>query len=76
MISGIVDVKRLEGYILITKFLLIFLTPAYFLFMLRETAPVDMMSCIPKVVDVCSDILIHFLVVLARVVDAIPLASP
>ena len=50
--------------------------PAYFLFMARETTPVDVASCIPEVVDVCSDILVDFLVVLARVVDAVPPSSP
>ena len=54
-ISSIAGVKWLEGCIRITKFLLVFLTPVYFLFMPRETAPVDMTSCIPEVVDVCSD---------------------
>jgi len=75
-IESIVDVKWLEGYIWITELLLVFLTQAYFLFMPRETAPVDMTSCIPEVVDVCSDVLIDFLVVLARVVDAVPPSSP
>ena len=72
VIGGIVGVKWLEGCIRITELLLVFLTPAYFLFMLRETVPIDMTSCVPEVVDVCSDILINFLVVLARVVDMVP----
>ena len=75
-IDGIASVKWLEGYIRITKFLLVFLTLAYVLLMPRETAPIDMTSCIPKVVDVCLDILIDFLVVLATVVDMVPLAPP
>ena len=75
-ICSIAGVKRLEGGIQITELLLIFLTPAYFLFMPRETAPIDMTSCISEVVDVCSDILIDFLVVLARVVDMVPPSSP
>ena len=66
----------MEGYIRITEFLLVFLTPAYFLLMPREMAPIDMTSCIPEVVDVCSDVLIDFLVVLARVVDVVPPSSP
>ena len=74
-IGSIADVKWLEGCIQITKFLLIFLTPAYFLLMSGETAPIDMTSCILEVVDVCSDILIDFLVVLARVVDMVPPSS-
>ena len=56
--------------------MLVFLTLANFLFMPRETAPIDVTSCIPEVVDVCSDILIDFLVVLARVVDTVPPSSP
>ena len=65
-IYSIAGVKWLEGCIRITELLLVFLTPAYFLFMARETAPVDMTSCIPKIVDVRSDILVDFLVMLAR----------
>ena len=75
-IGSIANVKWLEGCIQITEFLLVFLTPAYFLLIPRETAPIDMTSCILEVVDVCSDILIDFLVVLARVVDMVPLAPP
>ena len=44
--------------------------------MVGETAPVDMTSCVPEVIDVCSDVLIDFLVVLARVVDVVPPSSP
>ena len=76
MVGDIAGVKWLEGCIRITEFLLIFLTPAYFLLMPRETAPIDMTSCILEVVDVCSDILIDFLVKLARVVDMVPPSSP
>ena len=75
-ISSIADVKWLEGCIWIIEFLLVFLTLAYFLPMPRETAPIDMTSRIPKVVDVCSDILIYFLVVFARVVDVVSPSSP
>ena len=75
-ICSIAGVKWLEGCIQITELLLVFLTPVYFLFMTRETAPVDMMSRIPEIVDVCSDILFDFLVVLVRVVDAVPPSSP
>ena len=49
---------------------------AYFLFMARETGPIDMTSCIPEVVDVRSNVLIDFLVVLARVVDVVSPSSP
>ena len=76
MIGGIVDIKRLEGSIRITEFLLIFLMSGYFFFMARETAPVDMTSRVSEIVDVCSDILVDFLVMLARVVDTLPPSSP
>ena len=56
--------------------MLVFLTLANFLFMPRETAPIDVTSCIPEVVDVFFDILIDFLVVLVRVVDMVPPSSP
>ena len=38
--------------------------------------PIDMTLCIPEIVDVHSDILFDLLVVLARVVNAVPLAPP
>ena len=75
-IGSITNVKWLEGCIWITEFLLVFLTPTYFLLMPREMAPIDVTSCIPEVVDVFSYILIDFLVVLARVVDMAPPSSP
>ena len=75
-IGIIASVKWLEGCVWIAEFLLVFLTPAYFLLIPRETAPIDMTSFIPEVVDVCSDILIDFLVVLVRVVDMVPPSSP
>ena len=56
--------------------MLVFLMPAYFLVMLRETVPIDMTPCISEVIDVFSDILINFLVELARVVVMVPLATP
>ena len=74
-IYSITTIKWLEGCIRITELLLVFLMSAYFLFMVRETTPVDMSSRIPEVVDVCSDVLIDFLVVLVRVFDAVPPSS-
>ena len=44
--------------------------------MARETTLVDMTSRVSEIVDVRSDILVDFLVVLARVVDVVPLAPP
>ena len=75
-IYSIAGIKWLEGRIWITEPLLVFLTPAYFLFMPREIAPVDMMSRVLEIVDVRSDILVDFLVELARVVDTVPPSSP
>ena len=49
---------------------------AYFLFMVREMAPVDLTSLVPEVVEVCSDVLVDFLVVLVRVVNAVPPSTP
>ena len=67
--------KLKEGSIWIAEFLLVFLTPVYF-FMARETAFFDMTSCILEIVDACSDVLVDFLVMLARVVDVVPPSSP
>ena len=58
------------------ELLLVFLTPMHFFFMVRETTSVDMTSRVSKIVDVCSDVLVNFLVVLARVVDAVAPSSP
>ena len=76
MICSIAGIKWLEGYVWITKLLLVFLTSAYFLFMAREMTSIDMRSCIPEIVDVRSDILVDFLVMLVRVVDMGPPSSP
>ena len=76
MICGIDGVGWLEGCVRITKLLLVFLTLAYFLFMAGETAPVDLILHIPEVVEVRSDFLVDFLIVLVRVVDAVPPSSP
>jgi hypothetical protein len=79
-VDSIADVEWLEGRIRITEFLLVLLTPAYFLFMPGEMAPINMASCIPELVDVPSDVLFDFLVscsvdALKRVVDDIPPSS-
>ena len=57
------------------KLLLIFLMVAYFFFKARETALVDMSSRVSEIVDVRSDVLVNFLIVLARVVDAVAPSS-
>ena len=56
--------------------MLVFLTPAYFFFMARETVLVGMTSRVSEIVDVRSDVLVDFLVMLARVVDAVAPSSP
>ena len=56
--------------------MLVLLTAAYFFFVARETALVDMMSRVSEIVDVRSDVLVDFLVVLARVVDAVAPSYP
>ena len=56
--------------------MLVFLTVAYFFFMARETVPFDMTSRISKIIEVCSDVLFDFLVMLARVVDTVAHSSP
>ena len=48
---------------------------AYF-FMVRKMMLVDMSLCSSEIVKVCSDVLFDFLVVLARVVDAVAHSSP
>ena len=44
--------------------------------MVRETTPVEMTSRVSEIVDVRSDVLVDFLIVLVRVVDAVPPSSP
>ena len=56
--------------------MLILLMAAYFFFMARKTALVDTLSRISEIVEVCSDVLVDFLVVLARVVDAVAHSTP
>ena len=75
VIYSIAGANWLEGSIWIAEFLFVLLTPAYF-FMARETAPVDMTSRISEIVFVRTDILVDFLVVLARVVDVVLPSTP
>ena len=56
--------------------MLVHLMAAYFFFVVREMALVDMRSRVSKIVDVRSDVLVDFLVMLARVVDTVALAPP
>ena len=74
-IGSVADVKGLEGCIRITEFLLVFLMSAYFLFMARETVPIDMTSCIPEITEVHSSVLFDLLVMLAMVLGAMAPSS-
>ena len=56
--------------------MLILLTVVYFFFMMRKMTLVDTSSHISEIVKVCLDVLVDFLVVLARVVDAVAPGSP
>ena len=56
--------------------MLIFLTAAYFFFMVTETALVDTSSRVLEIIEVRSDVLVDLLVVMVRVFDAVALSSP
>ena len=51
--------------------MLILLATAYFFFMVTEAAFVDVSSCISKIIEVHSDILVDFLVGLAVMFNAV-----
>ena len=55
--------------------MLILLATAYFVFMATEAAFVDMSSCISKIIEVHSDVLVDLLVVLAVMFDAVAPSS-
>ena len=76
VIGGIASVKWLEGSIRIAEFLLVLLTPAYFFFMAREMAPINMTSHVSEIVEVHSDVLVDLLVMLVRVFDTVAHSSP
>jgi len=56
--------------------LLVLLAAAYFFFMATKAAFIDASSCISKIVEVHSDILVDLLVMLAKVFDAVAPSSP
>ena len=56
--------------------MLILLAATYFFFMATEAAFVDTSSCISEIVEVHSDVLFNFLVVLAMVIGAMAPSSP
>ena len=56
--------------------MLILLTAAYFFFMVTKAALVDTLSCISKIIEVHSDVLVDLLVMLARVFDVVAPSSP
>ena len=55
--------------------MLVLLTATYFFFIARKMALVDTSPRISEIVKVCSNVLVDFLVVLARVVDAVTPSS-
>ena len=55
--------------------MLVLLAAAYFIFMVTEAAFVDASSCISKIVEVHSDVLVDLLVVLAVMFDAVAPSS-
>ena len=55
--------------------MLVLLTAAYFFFMATEAAFIDTSSCISKIVEVYSDVLVDLLVVLAVMFDAVAPSS-
>ena len=55
--------------------MLVLLAAAYFFFMATEVAFVDTSSCISKIVEVYSDVLVDLLVVLAVMFDAVAPSS-
>ena len=56
--------------------MLILLMASYFFFMATKTALVDTTSRVLEIVEVGSDILVDFLVMLARVFEAVAPSSP
>ena len=55
--------------------MLVLLAAVYFFFMETEAAFVDMLSCISKIVEVHSDVLVDHLVMLAEMFDAVAPSS-
>ena len=51
--------------------MLVLLELAYFIFMATEAAFIDVSSCISKIVDVHSDVLVDLLIALAVMFDAV-----
>ena len=56
--------------------MLILLVVVYFVFMATKAAFVDASSCISKIVEVHSDVLVDLLVVLAKVLNVVVPMSP
>ena len=75
IIYSITGVERLESRVRVTVLLLVLLVAAYF-FMVAKAAFVDTSSCISKIVEVHSDVLVDLLVMLAKVFDVVAPSSP
>ena len=56
--------------------MLVLLTVANFFFMVTEAALVDKSSCVSKIIEVHSDVLVDLLVVLVKLFDAVAPSSP
>ena len=56
--------------------MLVLFTTAYFFFMATEAALVDTSSRVSEIIEVCSDVLVDLLVMLARVFDVVAPSSP
>ena len=56
--------------------MLVLLAAAYFFFMATEATLLDTPSCIPKVIEVHSSILLDFLVVLVMMLGTVAPGSP
>ena len=55
--------------------MLVLLVAAYFFFMVTETAFIDMLSCISKIVEVHSDVMVDLLVMLVVIFNAVAPSS-
>ena len=56
--------------------MLVLLAAAYFFFMVTEAVFVDTSTCISKIIEVHSDVLVDLLVMLAKVFDVVAPSSP
>jgi len=76
ILSSIAGVERLESRVQVIVLLLVLLAAAYFFFMATKAMFIDTSSRISEIVEVCSDVLFNFLVVLVRVFEVVAPSSP